>query len=33
MYFNRQAFYAKGIVCKGVLVVVKLNGFKVGMLF
>jgi hypothetical protein len=32
MYPDRQTVYAKGVVCKGVLIVVTLKSFKVGML-
>lgn len=32
MYPDRQAIYTKGVVCTGVLIVVRLKSFKVEML-
>ena len=32
MHPYRQTIYAKGVVCPGVLIVVRLKSFKVGML-
>jgi hypothetical protein len=32
VYLNRQTINTKGVVCKGVLIVVRLKSFKVGML-